>query len=498
MEEGSKETTRRQEGLGEQEWDALGRQVGERCFAFLRPVLQRVDAHVDVRLVRTLANLVPLVIQRRNRSEALLISQLGDELEPDGHGPAGTKRIANLLHSPAWEAEELTAFVEERASEVVDAERAGVREGRALCILDGSVSEKPESAQLAGLAPITSAKARRLRRPRPTLGQGYYRGPVGAPTVVPGFHWLSLLVTGWADRAAHRPVGLGGWLWYRRVAKDHPEHAALTAEIPTADLLTAACSLLRAFVERIGAEKLLFVGDREFASAFWLGTLVDLHLPFVVRWKKGNHLRAEDVPSVDDPLASLTQQRNEARAAWRLTQKLLFRQTHTLANPRKPTQPLTVRFGARPVRLVGSDEPLWLVHVQLGRGGRRRRDGEPWRLLTNLPLATYSDVWRVVEAYAARWQIEQMVRFSKAELGIESIRVRAWKPRARLLAIISLAYAFLVHLLADASSPLVAATLQLIHRTGQQANGAWRPLYRFRQALAALWKRHTPTFQGVP
>jgi hypothetical protein len=113
-------------------------------------------------------------------------------------------------------------------------------------------------------------------------------------------------------------------------------------------------------------------------------------------------------------------------------------------------------------------------------------------------LETYDDVWRVVEAYAARWQIEQMLRFSKAELGVESVRVRAWEPRTKLLAILSLAYAALVHLLADGASPLVAEVLRLVHRTGRQANHAWRPTYRFRRALAALFKRHTPTFQGVP
>jgi hypothetical protein len=172
MEQGSKETACRQEETGEEQRDELGQQVGERCFAFLHPVLRRLDAPGDGRLVRTLAKLVPLVIRRRNRGEAFLLSQLGDDLERDGHGPAGTKRIANLLHRSAWEAADLTAFSEERASEVVNPERARVPEGRAWGILDGRVSEQPASAPLAGLAPLPAAKARRRRRPRPTLGQG--------------------------------------------------------------------------------------------------------------------------------------------------------------------------------------------------------------------------------------------------------------------------------------------------------------------------------------
>jgi len=71
-----------------------------------------------------------------------------------------------------------------------------VPEQRALCILDGSVLEKPESTMLEGLRPVRSSKARRLARPRPQLGPGYYRGKPGGPIVVPGFQWLGVLVTG--------------------------------------------------------------------------------------------------------------------------------------------------------------------------------------------------------------------------------------------------------------------------------------------------------------
>lgn len=112
-------------------------------------------------------------------------------------------------------------------------------------------------------------------------------------------------------------------------------------------------------------------------------------------------------------------------------------------------------FGAGPVRLVEQDAPLWLIYVQLGRGGRRRRNGEPWRLVTTLPLETDEDVWRVVVADAAPWQIEQAIRLNQTELRIESLRVRTGERRAKLLAIVSLAYAFPVWLLGDCISPLI-------------------------------------------
>lgn len=498
MNKGSKREEARQEGKAEEGWEDLGQAMGAKCFGFVRPLLRRLDAHLDVRLVRTVANLVPVLVQRRGRADALLLSQLGDALERAGHGPAGTKRVENLLRSAKWQASEVGDFLGEQARALVSDEAARVPEGRALVILDGTVEEKPESAVLEGLAPVNSAKGRRLRRPRPKLGPGYWRGKPGPPTVVPGWTCVRVVVTGWAERTLRRPVGLGAALWYRRVGREHPDHAAVDAAVPTADAATAAAAVLRPFVAAIGVAHLLFVGDREYANLPWLTQLIGLNLPFVVRFKKGNHLRPEDAPSVSDPLASPTQCQAEGRPAWRLTQTLLFRQTRTIANPRDPQHPIPVRFGARPVRLVGVDEPLWLVWVKVGKGGRRRRVGEPWRLLTSLPVETDEDVWRVVEAYAARWQIEQTIRFTKSELGIESVRVRAWEPRAKLLAVLTLAYAFLTWLLGDGSTPLVARLLSVVHRRGRQAREAWRPLYRLRQALAFLWKRHTPSFQGVP
>ncbi len=81
---------------------------------------------------------------------------------------------------------------------------------------------------------------------------------------------------------------------------------------------------------------------------------------------------------------------------------------------------------------------------------------------------------------------------------MESVRVRRWETRHKLLAVVSLAYAFLVEVLGDGGSAVVAAVLRWAHRTGRQARTAWRPLYRLRLGLAHLWHHHTPTFQGWP
>jgi len=58
-----------------------------------------------------------------------------------------------------------------------------------------------------------------------------------------------------------------------------------------------------------------------------------------------------------------------------------------------------------PVRHVAYVDPLWLVVAResLGR--------EPWYLLTNEPVETEEEAWRIVLVYTRRWQIEQVFRY---------------------------------------------------------------------------------------
>lgn len=477
--------------------EPLAAALAARCVAFVHPLLVQLDEHLDCRLVRTLAHSVVALVAHRNRPAALLLSELGAYLAGPEHAPAGTKRLANLLHSPRWQAAEIATYLLEQGRAQVAAAAAQVPEGRALCILDGSVLEKPESVQAAGLTPVCSSKARRLRRPRPKQGPGYYPGPPGPPTVVPGWRWLAALVTAWGPPSAAHPLTLGAWSWYAKpLPADYPV-ATATAGVHQTDR-EAQRQVLETVTAAWGADRLLHVWDRGFAGAGWLGEALDAGWHFVVRWKKGNHLRPVTAPSVGQPAASPTAQERDGVAAWRLTAGVKAWGVRHLRDPRHRGQTLAIRYAARPVRLVHRDDPLWLVVVRLEHPGRRRGSGEPWRLLTTEPVETEAACWRIVEAYWARWQIEQQLRFAKSELGIESVRVRAWEARAKLLALVALTYAYLVHLLGDSTDPLLPAVLRWAHRTGAQARDRWRPLYRLRAALAALWTRHTPRLQGVP
>ncbi len=493
---------------GDGDGEGLAGDVAAQCRQFLAPLVAAVDARADRRLAHTLAAVVPLLIQQRDRAHALLLSELGGALLGPRHAPAGTKRLANLLHSPRWSAALIDQFHRQQAAAVVQQEAERVPEGKALCILDGSVLEKPESSTgTDGVGPVRSSKARRLARPRPRLGPGYFSGPPSSrPIVVPGHEWLAAVVTGWAAPDARRPVALGTWYWYAPPplgggpsAPTGPSAgAALT--IPRQRLRPAYQAALAPLVAACGADRLLHVWDRGLSGAGWLGEALDVGWSFVVRWKKGNHLRPATAATVPVGVAASRpgERERDAVAAWRLTAGQRPWGCAPLATPRHPERPASVLFGARPVRLVHRDEPLWLVWARLSDApGRRRGSGEPWRLLTTEPIQTPEQCWRIVQAYAARWQIEQHLRFGKSELGVESVRVRRWAARHKLLALLSVAYAFLLSLLGDGAAPHLPPLLRWAHRTGAQGRRTWRPLYRLRLALTALWHTHTPAFHGL-
>ena len=79
---------------------------------------------------------------------------------------------------------------------------------------------------------------------------------------------------------------------------------------------------------------------------------------------------------------------------------------------------------------------------------RQGKGREPWYLLTNEPIKTEEQAWEIAFSYVSRWKIEEQFRFQNTELLIESLRLRDWKPRRKLLLLVTLAYGFLLGVLA--------------------------------------------------
>ena len=302
--------------------------------------------------------------------------------------------------------------------------------------------------------------------------------------------FLAALVTGGAPLPAPRPVARAAWHW----TGWGPAPARLPPGLSAARAADRA--VLQPVVAACGAERLLHVWDRGLSGAAWLGAALGAGRHFVARWKKGHHPRPAGAPSVGWPRAPRAFREPDGRAAWRLTAGLRPWGERPLPNPRDPRRPLVVAFAARPVRLLMREEPLWLVVARPRSPRRRRAQAAPWRLLTPEPVETPGQCRRIVRAYAARWAVEQQLRFGKSEPGIESVRVRAWEPRRKLLGLVSPAYAFLVDLLGEGTEALVSAVRGWAHRTGRQARTARRSLYRLRLGLSSLWNTYTPNPQG--
>lgn len=314
--------------------------------------------------------------------------------------------------------------------------------------------------------------------------------------MVPGLKWDSVLLTSWGPNYDRSPLSLAAWYCY---TKPQPQAMDTASPIPQQTEAQAHWTILNRVVAACGRDKLLQVWDRGLANGPWLNQALEAGWHFVVRWKKGNKLRSVAVPAAGDPQSTNTQKAQDGVIAWKLTRGKKPWGCRQVFNPRNPRQPINVYFGAVPVYLLNRDTPLWLVWARVGKGTKRRRGGrEPWRLLTTEPVTTEKECWQIVEAYAGRWQIEQNLGYGKSELGLESMRVKSWEVRDKLLAIVSLVYAFLISVLGDSSGLLLNQVLSWTHRTGRQADSAWRPLYRLRLALSALWQRYTPNFQDFP
>lgn len=430
----------------------LARTFRERLDGFLAPLLIHLDKTLDSRLVKTFAATITILLQNRYRSTGLLLSELGAFLMSPEQAPAGTKRLSNLLRSKRWSADLVGDYLWENAS-TWQRDRV-CRNHLPLALWDESALEKPESIALEGLGSVRSTRAQRLKRIR----KGYYNPPPGPPVIVPGLHWLGLLL---ADSSG--PPMLAAMRWWTNRGERAEEKRVVEGN------LLAQCAAE-------WGKSVLHVFDRGFAGAPWLGALAAADVRFVVRWPKGYHLHNE---------------LGESAPAWMFTRGKKSRGSREIWDPRA-RQFARRSVLAIPVRHPAYPGQLWLVVSRRGKGH------EPWYLLTNEFADTPADMWKVVYAYARRWQIEMAFRFCKTELAMQSPRLWAWENRLKLLLMVSLAYAFLLTLLDPLLKPFRNALLQrFCPRTGTRSRESPTPLYRIRIALDYLFLCTGPPFLSL-
>lgn len=421
--------------------------VRERLYQFLLPLLTLLDRQIDVRLVRTLWQTVEAMIRFRNRAHGLLLSELGGYLLSPEHAPAGTKRLSNLLRCSRWKTDLIDDFLWQQAKERL---QALVQAGKlALLLWDESVIEKPESLKAEGLCPVRSAKAARLKRIKP----GFYTPPAGPPVFVPGIPWVGLILIGLTG-----PPTVAAMRWFSTRGKQMTDARKVQYE------------LLGHCARQFGAA-VLHVFDCGYAGAPWLCALHEQKVRFVIRWPKHYKLLAPAHEGDEMP-------------AWQIARGQSTWDERQLWDARKHR---LIPVGVLSMNVQHSQErgPLWLVVARRGKGQ------EPWYLLTNEPITNAEEAWKIVMAYARRYQIEMAFRFSKSELALESPRLWTWERRLKLMLMVTLAYAFLLTLLDESLIWLKEWLLKhFCHRTGKKNKEAAAPLYRLRDALSKLWSKY--------
>lgn len=422
--------------------------LADLCYRFVRPFLQELDQHLDRRLVQTLLDVLQVMVLHRHRNQGLLLSELGGFLLGAEHAPAGTKRISHLLHSPRWRAQAVIDYLWQRADQALDQLRTPQDE--VYVIWDESVLEKPESLKAERLCAVRSTKARRLTRIKP----GYFNPPTGRPVFVPGLNWLQIVLSGMKGPPALAHIRFWTTRGEAQTTRREEEHR-----------------LLREVAQRWG-RSVIHLWDRGFAGAPWLGLAILYRVRFIVRWNKDYKVVAPD--------GRLLKTWEVARGKRSLDHRLIWdarRRCHRKTG-----------IVYLPVRVP--DFPGFPLTLVVSRPGKGRK---PWYLLTNEPIQSVDEAWRVVLAYHRRWLVEVSIRYSKSELAFESPRLLAWEQRAKLLALAALVQAFLFSLLSEVLRPLRAWLLeQWCPRTGQRSRETQAPLYRLRLALSQLWLAYRP------
>ncbi len=430
----------------------VARALEEDLTQFLAPVLEWLDTLLDKRLVRTLVASIIALVEWRNRAHGLLLSELGAYICDPAHAPAGTKRLSNLLRSPKWEANGLSLYFWRQATQrLATLETVGETP---LLIWDTSVLEKPESIASPDLGAVRSSKAQRLTHIKP----GFYHPP-SRPLFVPGWRWIGLLLVGLSGASGPPCVADMRW-WTTRGPR------ASDQDREQREILQVCAQTWR--------RRVLHVWDRGYAGHRWLSLALAFLLRFVVRWPKRYQLLSDRSGVTPVP-------------AWRIAQGVRAWEYRLFWDARRHVER---RTGVLAIPVWRRDDtlrrqPLWLVVARRGQGQ------EPWYLLTTEPVTTAEEAWRIVYAYARRWQIELCWRYGKSELALESPRVWSWEGRQKFLLLATLAYAFLLSLLREDHQPVLHWLLRYwCHRTGTRSRAAAAPLYRLRSALSRLWLQY--------
>ena len=427
------------------ECEKLSRISKRRLQAFLSPLLNLLSEVLDKRLVRTFYLLSEVLSSLSKSRHSLQITTLGCALLGAFQSRAGMKRIHRLLDSDKWEASLLIDYIKQTCKTHI--EQIPDKSFR-LLLWDDSQVEKHETIHGESLCPVRSSKFKRLIRIRPD----YYNPPTKSPAFVAGMHWIGLVACGlqslpmvytfdfWSTRGASKDK------WFKRHLK----------------------VLIK--VNKELADSVIHVFDRGFCGKNWISVLLQLNCRFLIRWNGGYNLYNEKGELKKTYRHSLGKKAVSTRKVWDMKRKCYRKAGVLFMKVIHPYVP---------------EQTLYLVICRPGKKGQ-----SPWYLITSEPVENAGQAWRIVFAYSRRWLIEMAFRFNKSEMGIESIRVTSWEKRIKLIAIITVIYAFLLSLLMYGNG-IIAKYLFIFatDRKQKRYREASIPLYHLREILDFLWNQ---------
>ena len=274
--------------------------------------------------------------------------------------------------------------------------------------------------------------------------------------MVAGMQWTGALIAGMEG-----PVKVAGMSWWTTKG----DYATKMREQEEA--------LLRIYIRRWG-NTLLHVFDRGYSSGPWIQLLQSLRVQFVIRWKKGHYF---------------LDAKGNKKKLWQVGQGKRYIE-HKVIFDLQTGVKLPCDIWWAPVWHPSYAYQLYVIKVRVRK--------KVWYLVTNERVVTAEQAWEIVFTYRRRWQIETSFRYEKSELALESPRIWAFENRLKLLGIVTLVYAFLLHLLDPVYRMLRESVLRLkCHRTGKRCKTILAPLYRLRWAMSRLWDDARPLLKSL-
>ena len=409
--------------------------------------------------LKPLKNFFSVFLENTNSTKSLLLTELGTLLSGSDHGNAGVKRIGNLLRSENGSSTIIADFLKSITHNRIENMRS--KNVRPLLIWDRSVLEKQESMRLEGLSPVISSKAKRLSRIKP----GYYNSPVKGFINVPGFKVEAAVLTALSEGTSlfecnvYSLTGLykewwSNFMWYGFENMNNHSN-----------------------------NDVFHVFDSGYANTTLLEFSERFNEKFLVRWISNKHL-------IDAKGKRLTHHISRGM------KNKSFKVTYDKERKRNAGKLITWKKIRHPE--MGNQEYTLSVVRE------KNRKGSPIYLLTNLDIKTKQQAWEMLCSYMKRWEVEQMFRCCKAEIGMQSIRVQTWESRLKLFGIALLIYEFLKEIIQKRRHYVERLINIYAPLFGLKRSNV--PFYRLRKAFAVIlnkWKafceisfRFNPIFKG--